>query len=298
MEQEPTALTRRRLMILLGGLSLAGPWGMLRAQQSRRLVSLGGAVTEIVYALGMGDHLVAVDSTSEYPAAAQELPDVGYFRRLSAEGILSLAPDLVLAAEAAGPERALEQIRSAGVRVARVPDVDDVSDIVRKVRFIGEALGRQADAETLAADFTRRLEQVLAPLSSVKNRPRVLFVLSADAGSPVVGGSGTSADKIIRLAGGRNAAGSIEGYKPVGRESLIATAPDWVLTMSHEVESIGGADQLLARPAFAQTPAGKQGRILAMHGTRLIGMGLRTPDTLAELAANWHPDIPIADAPS
>ncbi|MBK1671552.1 hypothetical protein CKO28_26495 [Rhodovibrio sodomensis] len=120
------------------------------ASDDARVVSVGGSVTEIVYALGAEERLVGVDSTSLYPPAAQEVPDVGYMRRLSAEPILSLEPDIVLAAADAGPPEALAQLRAAGVEVVEVPDTPSPAGVTEKVRAVAAALGMAGQGEALA----------------------------------------------------------------------------------------------------------------------------------------------------
>ncbi|HET7413989.1 MAG TPA: ABC transporter substrate-binding protein, partial [Pararhizobium sp.] len=115
-----------------------------------RVVSIGGAVTEIVYALGEEDRLVGVDSTSTYPPAATHLPNIGYMRQLSAEGVLSLRPDLILMEEGAGPPAAVSVIDAAGIPVTHVPTGYDAAAIGRKIRTVADALGKSRKGEALA----------------------------------------------------------------------------------------------------------------------------------------------------
>ena len=103
-------------------LVVAGQCGFGAVAQDR-IVSVGGDITEIIYPLGAGDRIVATDSTSVYPAAANDTPKVGYLRRLSAEGVLSVEPDLILISGAARPAEAVAQIRASGVRIIEMePD--------------------------------------------------------------------------------------------------------------------------------------------------------------------------------
>jgi iron complex transport system substrate-binding protein len=285
-------VTRRRSLLLaavagaLAGLGAAFAVG----RPIERVVIAGGDLTEIAFALGAGDRVVGVDATSTWPPEAGERPDIGYFRRLSAEGVLSLAPDMLLAAPETGPQIALEQIAAAGVEIRTAPDSPGAAGIAPKIRFVGAALGRAEAAGALAARVEADLEEVRGKVAAIHGRPRVLFVLLLRGGAPVVGGEGTEAHEIIRLAGGENAAAGIEGYKPMTREAILAARPDAILMMESRAEAAGGIAEVLARPDIALTPAGRAGRGIVMPGMLLLGFGPRTPEAVARLARALHPE--------
>ena len=144
------------------------------AAAQEKIVTLGGDVTEIVYALGADSSLVARDSTSQWPQAANALPDVGYLRQLNAEGILSMRPTLVLASDQAQPSLALKQVERSHVRVITVPGRNDLSVIDEKIRIIAEATHREAQGESLR----RSLRQAVAALPAEPLNKRVLFILN------------------------------------------------------------------------------------------------------------------------
>jgi len=272
-------------------------WALLLALVSapaagaERLVALGGDVTEIVYALGAGDRLVAVDATSDHPPAAEALPDLGYFRRLAAEPIVALEPDLVLASAASGPPVVLEQLRAAQVPVAIVPDDAGVDGVVAKIAAVGRALDRDAAADALAAEVEGEVARARERVADLEHRPRVLFVLNVGRGAPLAGGEGTSAAAIIELAGGRNAVGGFEGYKPLSQEAALAAAPDVVLVPDHTAAAAGGPRALLDRPELRHTPAAAAGRVVAMDGLLLLGFGPRLGEAVSALARALHPDL-------
>jgi iron complex transport system substrate-binding protein len=288
------------LALLVAGavLGVAGAPAAADGVDRSRIVAVGGDVTEIVFALDAGDRLVAVDSTSQYPAAARELPDVGYLRRLSAEPILSLQPDRVLAAEDAGPPQALDQLRDAGVEVTTVPDIPTPQGVVRKVRRVAAALGLEPRGRALAARLERRFAALSDRLAAVSDKPRVLLLLSVGRGTPMTAGTDTAADGIIRLSGGANAVQGLSGYKPLSPEAMVEAAPDVVLVTHRTLEQLGGERALLDRPALSATPAGRTGRVVAMDGLLLLGFGPRTPTAIAELAEALHPDLEIRSARS
>lgn len=280
----------RRLGVLAGALAAlaaSGAW----AEAPRRVVALGGDLTEIAFALGAGDSLIAVDDTATYPPAAAELPKVGYVRRFSEEGVLSLTPDLVIAAHDAGPELALERLRAAGLEVAVAPDGEGWESVGPKIAFVGAALERPAEAEALLQETSARMEAVRALLATTEDKPGVLFVMSSQRGSPMAAGRETSADAVIALAGGRNVVSDYEGYKPLSREAAVALAPDVLLLPNHVLEGMGGLEAVKALPEFAASPAVRENRVLVMDAMKLLGFGPRTPEAVAELAAALHPDL-------
>jgi iron complex transport system substrate-binding protein len=253
------------------------------------VISIGGDVTEIVYALGAGERVIAVDITSGYPKEARALPQVGYMRQLSAEPILSLSPSLILAIGDSGPPQVLDQLRAAGTCVALIPDEHSPVGIIRKVGAVAAALDREAEGDVLKRQLETEFAALQASLSAIKDRPRVLFLFSVGEGAPMVGGRKTSADAIIDLAGGRNAIESFEDFKPASSEGIIAAAPDVVLVTELTLEKLGGVEGLLQRADIAETPAGKAKRVVAMESLLLLGFGPRTPQAIRDLATALHP---------
>ncbi len=260
-----------------------------------RVVSVGGSLTEIVYALGATNGLVGTDTSSGYPEAATRLPQVGYQRRLSAEGVLSLNPTLVLATDDAGPPAAIAQIQSAGVSVMVVPNARTPEGVKAKIRTIARALGREEKGEELARDLDADLLQAREFVAGARKKPRVLFIYARGQGTMMVSGSGTSADTMIQLAGAVNAVSGYENYKPLTAEAVVAAAPDVILMLSSGLDSIGGVDGLLKAPGVALTPAGQHRRIVAMDGLYLLGFGPRTGKAVLELAREFHPETRVSE---
>ncbi|RBO52586.1 hemin ABC transporter substrate-binding protein [Rhodovulum sp. BSW8] len=254
----------------------------LPAQAADRVVSLGGAVTEIVAALGEADRLVARDTTSSWPEAVTALPDVGYVRRLSAEGVLSVAPDLILAEEGAGPPEAVDLLKSAAIPFVVVPDGYDRDAVAAKIEAVAGALDVPEKGAALAAEVGRALDAAAAEAAEGPAR-RVLFVLSVQGGRLLASGRGTAADGIIRLAGGVNAVDAFEGYKPLTDEAVAQAAPEVILMMAREgAEDL--AAEVLALPAVRTTPAAASGALVSMDGLYLLGFGPRTAQAVRDLS--------------
>lgn len=249
-----------------------------------RVVSVGGALTEIVYALGAESLLVGSDTTSLYPPAAQQTPKVGYARSLSAEGVLSLRPTVLLATAEAGPPAVIAQLSAAGVRVVRAQSGHGFEALSANVRLVGEALQRITEAQRLGAQLDSQWRDVRATIKAPAKAPRVLFVLSHVASNVQVSGEGTAAHAMISLAGAANALAGFTGYRPLTAEAAVAAAPDLILTTAQGAEAVGGVDRLLAQPGLALTPAGRARRVLALDALYLLGGGPRLPQAVAEVA--------------
>jgi iron complex transport system substrate-binding protein len=272
---------------IAGALALAlaaiVPAGAQQAEPPGRIVAIGGSITEIVFALGEEGRLIARDSTSIHPAEALELPDVGYMRALSPEGVLSVDPDLILALEGSGPPEAVEVLERASVSMVTVPEGFDAEGVTAKIEAVGEALG----ASERAAELAARVEtEIAAALDGVdqSDRPRVLFILSMEGGRILASGTATAAAGMLELAGAENAITGYTGYKQLTDEAVIEAAPDVVLMMTRGGDHGADPAQVLAHPAIASTPAGRDGRLVRMDGAYLLGFGPRTGAAAHELA--------------
>ena len=254
----------------------------------RRVVCIGGALTEIVYALGAGDRLVGVDTTSVFPSEAQKLPQVGYQRQLSAEGVLAQKPDLVIATADAGPRAVLRQLREAGIRVEIVPIGYSPHAVQDKVRRVAAALGLVRQGQALEKRLDTAWRDLDAQLGTASSRPRVLFILAHAGPALMVAGRETAADAMINLAGGVNALEEMEGYKPLSPEAVIGGAPEVILITGEGLETVGGTAKLWDKPGLAKTPAARSGRVVAMNALYLLGFGPRTPRAVEELARALH----------
>jgi iron complex transport system substrate-binding protein len=250
------------------------------------IVSLGGPITETVCALGACERLVGADSGSQWPASVLALPQVGFHRRVSAEGVLSLRPAVVLAGPDAGPPAALAQLQAAGVVVVQVPGDATEEGAKQRIRFLAEALGRPAEGAALLADLDRRLAEVQSSLAG-KPAPRVVFLYARGGGAPQVAGRGTAAAEMIGLAGGRLATDHAE-YRAVSPEVLLAARPDVVLVTRGGLEAMGGEGGIWAVPGLASTPAGTARRLVVVDDLLLLGFGPRLPEAVAELARGLH----------
>lgn len=256
-----------------------------------RIVSIGGAITEILYALGLEDRIVGVDTTSLYPPKALgEKPNVGYMRQLSAEGVLGLNPQLILAIEGSGPKETLDVLDAAKIPFVSFPETYTEQGLIDKIQMVAHAMDADARGACLTAAVSGDLAELKKLRDSVKKPARVMFVMSFLNGRAMVAGHKTAANEIIKLAGGVNAVDGFEGYKPVNDEAIVAAKPDVILTMQRGREQLD-AQTVFANPSFALTPAAAKKSFVAMDGLYLLGFGPRTAAAARDLALSLYPDL-------
>ena len=251
-----------------------------------RVVAIGGSVTEIIYALGEQERLIARDLTSMYPHEAMKLPSVGYIRRLSPEGVLSVQPDLIITLEGAGPREAMDALTAANVPISIVPEGYSSQKVIEKIIAVGKALG----VEDKAAALVEKVKSEFAALAlkSDENAKKVIYVHSFVGDKILVAGANTSAGSIIELAGGKNGFNEINGFKQVSEEAVISAQPDVILMMqpfgNHSISS----DDVFAHPAVKVTPAGQNKALVRMNGLYLLGFGPRTASAVKDLNSKLY----------
>lgn len=263
----------------------------VRIENPSRIVSIGGAITEILYALGFEDRLAGVDSTSLFPPAAlRDKPNVGYMRQLSAEGVLGLNPSLVLAMQGSGPKETIDILDAARVPLVMVPETFSEQGLLDKIALVGRAVDAGPRAECLSGAVSADLTQLRDLRSKVTKPVRVMFVMSLLNGRALAAGRSTAANEIIRLAGAVNVIDGYDGYKPISDEAVVAAKPEVVLSIARGKDSVE-ADAVFAHPAFALTPAAGSKAFISMEGLYLLGFGPRTAAAARDLSIKLYPEL-------
>ena len=220
------ATTTARLLVA----TLISTVGFASLANADRLVSIDGSLTEIIYALGADADLVGVDTTSTYPPAATELPDVGYMRALSAEGILSLAPDRVITTADAGPADALSQLQAAGIDINILDNTPTLAGLVSKIQATAAALDQHEAGNELASRVAAEVEQAQQSIADQLGPLNVMFVMDGGSRGFQVAGRNTLAGGVLDVAGFNNAFADIQGYKPLKRPSMPIRTSFWCFT--------------------------------------------------------------------
>ncbi|BBT42017.1 Hemin-binding periplasmic protein hmuT precursor [Pseudomonas putida] len=279
------------LIVLCASLVLATQ--ALAAELPQRWVSAGGALSEWISALGGERQLVGVDTTSQHPESLKSLPSIGYQRQLSAEGILSLRPDVLVGTEEMGPPPVLAQVRKAGVRVELFSSKAELDAVDDNLQRLGSLLGAEQKAAELTAGYHRQLDALQARVKQAQasqKAPGVLLLVGHAGAKPLIAGLGTSGDWLLRQAGARNLA-EHPGYKNFSVEALAALDPDVLVLSDRSLEGEQALQALLKEnPALATSRAVRERRLVALDPTLLVGgLGPRLPATLTALAEAFYP---------
>lgn len=265
------------------------------AVDTSRIVPVNGDITEVVFALGLGDRVVATDLSATYPPEADALPEIGYQRALVAETILTHEPTLILADDLAGPPGVLDELRTVGVDVVVLDFPRDLTAPAEKVRLVADALGVAGRGEELATQIEDDLADARAAAAAALEaaggeRPKVAFLYLRGEAVQQLAGAGSGVDALIEAAGGTNVGTQlgVDDFEPITDEAFVEAAPEVIVVTTSGLESVGGVDGLVAIPAIAGTPAGRERRVFAYDDQLLLGLGPRTPDVLAALAADLY----------
>lgn len=253
-------------------------------QVAKRIVSLNGAITEIVCALGFEKAIAGVDVTSTYPASMLQVPKVGHNRNISAEPVLALQPDLILATDNFIQPSVIEQFKAVGVKTVQVKQEFSIDGTKKLITAIAAALNVPAKG----AELCKQLDKEKQSLQVKQQSKKVLFIYARGAGTMMVAGKETPLDKIIALAGAQNAAGSFNDFKPLTPEALVTANPDVILMFEDGLKSMGGIDGLLKVQGITQTTAGKQKKVIVMDGQLLTGFGPRVVQAVKELSGKLN----------
>lgn len=257
---------------------------------AQRVVSIGGTVTEIVYLLGADKQLVASDTSSIYPDKANQMPKVGYQRTLSAEGVLSVHPELLLITPSAGPAKVLQQLKDTGVKIVTIDSPDTKQGIFDKVSQVAQALDQEIAGKQAIDSIKQAFDELAIPESWKKRPPRLLFVLQM-GGAPMVAGQGTAPDALFHLAGAINAVNTINGYKALTPEAILLAQPD-AIVVTQQGLTRAGEQAIWSLPGMASTPAAKAQRIISLDALLALGLGPRTPQAIQfihQQLEDWAP---------
>ncbi|MEM9566205.1 MAG: ABC transporter substrate-binding protein, partial [Actinomycetota bacterium] len=251
-----------------------------------RIIPLDGTVAEVVFALGLGDNVVATDLSATFPAEADALPEIGYQRALAAEPIAAFEPTVLLATDIAGPDGTLDDLRALGYPVVIVPNDATADGPGRKIRAVAAALGVPGRGEALASEVDQTIEAI-SVAGDGDGGPRVAALYIRGTTAQLVLGRDSATHWLIGAAGGVDIADEldIDETVPVTAEAILRVDPEVLLVPAAGLASVDGIDGLLAIEGLDRTSAGQAGRVLTYDDQLLLGNGPRVGDLLAELQA-------------
>ncbi len=254
------------------------------AQAEQRIITTDGVCTEIIFALGAGDQIVARDSGSLYPPAANELPDVGLGHQVNPESILSFKPTVVIGRDRPMSQPAFQVLESTGMKVMRLASEPGLETARENIRALATFLDRKDAGEKLIQSIDADVATLEKKRSdnATRTAPKVLVVYLRPNATMIMG-EDSNATTLAHLAGATSALPGIEGYKPLNAEAVVQAQPDVILCYKNGLESVGGMEALYKQPGIAETPAARNNRIIAMDDLLLGGFGPRTGEALLEL---------------
>ena len=272
------------------GHSIVDDHDVWAEKKFQRIVSLGGGITETLFALGLGQHVVAVDVSSLYPPEVTTKPKVGYVRATSAEGIASMKPDIVIASSTLGPPAVHQQLKKANIRLELITEAKSVDSAMDRIMKIAVLFDRKQIGQELVKNIKATIKKSHSkPVT--QSAPKVLFLFSHGSSTLLVAGDETIAQSMIKAAGGKNAVSGYKGYKPLTAESVVLAKPDLILMTTRSLNAIKDQDMLWKTPGIALTPAGKNKRVHIIDDLKLLGYGPRVGEAIQELRQAFFPSI-------
>ncbi len=263
------------IILLLGGLISCA------STAAERIISAGGSITETIFALGKGNDVVATDSTSMFPLAAQQLPKLGYFRQLSIEGVLAQQPTHLIGANATGPAEMLQQLRAAGIQVDILGEDKSLKGLYQMITQLGELISAQSEAEQLTQQIANEIARLQAQRKA--GTQKGLFILSNGDRGLTVAGSDTVPQALFDAAGIENAAANLSQYKVMDNEAIALANPDFVVLAGHVFGDESATEKMCQHPAIAATHAGRKCRVYSINSSIALGLSPRFPEALAQL---------------
>lgn len=262
-------------------------------QDHSRIVSVGGDVTEFIYALGAEDLLVGRDDTSTYPKDVFRLPSTGYMRTLAPEGILSLNPTLILATDGSGPPTTIEQVRKSGIPMVIIGNEYSHQGVIDKITLISQCINKTKEGKSLIETLKKQQKALENALDKVTTSPRILCLMNIQRGMLMAAGTHTGAAAVFDIIQAKNAVSGFLSYKALSAEIAVAGQPEIILIPSHAAELTGGIENIASMPELSATPAAENKKIITMDSAYLLMFGPRYLHATAELAQMVYPDFEI-----
>jgi iron complex transport system substrate-binding protein len=288
----------KKLLLLLTAVILLGSCGRFgnkgKDVSGQRIVCLSKQLTEMMFALGQGSHLVAVDLSSTYPDSAKLLKTVGYHRALSAEGIISMEPDLVIHSNDIGPENVNDQLIKAGLKVKTFGGANTIDSAKLLLKELGSYFGAEQKADSIIKKMDADIESAAEEVKkrNITDTPSVMIIHFGRASNIyfVMSGRHGVGDKLIELAGGKTASYDAKGARQISAEAVAAANPDIIIATDFGYDQMGSMDKFISGvPGVSLTNAAKNKRIYRFEEHDLVYFGPRTGENIKKMLDLIHP---------
>lgn len=259
-------------------------------QAPQRIISLAPSNTEILFAIGAGSQVVGRDQLSDFPEEAKKVTDIGStFDKLNTEQIVSLKPDLVLAAEINTPEQA-KQLEDLGLTVYYLKNPLTLEGMYKNLEIVAQMTGHDQEAATLIESLKKRVAAVDAKIAPISSRPNVFYELDGtDPAKPYTAGKGTFITQLIERASGHNIAADLDGYPQMSLEQVVASDPAFIIL--GDARYGVSPESIAARPGWGNLSAVKNGKVVPFNDDLVSRPGPRLVDALEQLAKLLRPEL-------
>jgi len=264
--------------------------------EGQRIVSLSKHLTEMIFALGEGHNLVAVDLSSTYPDSAKLLKTVGYHRALSPESIIAMNPSLVIHSNDIGPETVLPQITKAGLNIKAFGGANTIDSAKILIRELGSFFGKSVKADSICKAMDISFAQAAETLKSIpaNDTPKVMIIHFGRASNIyfVMSGRNGVGDKLIEMAGAKVVHYDAKGARQISAEAVAAANPDIIIATDFGYDQMGSMDKFVSDvPGVALTNAGKNKKIVRFEEHDLVYFGPRSGDNVVKLIHLLYPNV-------
>lgn len=260
------------------------PYPLYASEAPKRMVVVGPAITEMIFAMGLGDKIVGADSGSNYPEAVIALPKIGPFNDVSYEAIMAISPDEVLYTPESAPAEVFVRLKKEGVKATRVGhDRTGLENLRETISVLASMMGAPEDGQVLLASVDESVVKLKAQQHKNPMPFKVLFVSAGVDGILRVHGRTTPAHAMLDLAGAQNVAAFHDGTRRLLPEQAHLYDAHIILTTNETLQRMGGASSLLMVKEIAQMPAGRRGHLVALDSEELLGFGPRVAGTAMKL---------------
>ena len=249
-----------------------------------RIISIGGCVTETVFTLNQGERVIAVDISSTIPSKVKTLPQVGYIRAISSEGILSMMPDYILTTSDIGPPKVIEHLKKSGVKMEIFNSPHTLDEIIDLVYNVSIILGVRDQGEITIDKMKKEFELINKDIDNYTFNPKIVFFMNPSTGSYTAAGNTTRADYLIEFLGGENIfSDKFSKYKKVTKEEIVKFNPDIILVSSYSSNDEKSSSIFVESEEFKSVAAVLNNRVIDLDMGRFLSFGPSFTSNVLEL---------------
>lgn len=253
-----------------------------------RIVCVSKQLTEFMFALNQGDKIVGIDLSSTYPPETKNLTTVGYHRMLSAEGIISLEPTIVIHTGDVAPPNVMPQLQKVGIPIKVYPQGNSIDSAKILLHIVAKDYGVDSIATQLCNKLDADMAKTDSFVKTFKNKPRVLIIHFGRASNQYfVMGKRGSQNSMIELAGGVNAADT-SNFRNLSPEAIMRSQPDVILATDFGFDRQGSVEKFVELPGIGLTPAAKNHKIYRVEEHDMVYFGPRSGEVIMNLAKLIH----------